>query len=98
MVSPVNKSPTSRGVRNPQGIQHGTRRKAKNSRIQEAPHCGRNTTSQGHPGIPTTLRDSPGLGVLAAACPKLSLQVRPHQPLPDTRPALGNHNSTPTEA
>ena len=57
MVSPVNKSPTSRGVRNPQGIQHGTRRKAKNSRIQEAPHCRRDTTF--HNDIPAIGNNSP---------------------------------------
>ena len=57
MVSPVNKSPTSRSLRNPQGIQHGTRRKANDSRIHEAPHCSRGTTF--HNNIPGVSNNSP---------------------------------------
>ena len=57
MVSPVNKSPTSRSLRNPQGIQHGTRRKANDSRIHEASYCSRGTTS--HNDIPGITNNSP---------------------------------------
>lgn len=46
MVSPVNKSPTSRSRRNPQGIHYRPNWKTDDSPIQEAPHCSRGTTSR----------------------------------------------------
>lgn len=46
MVSPVNKSPTSRSRRNPQGIHYRPNWKTDDSPIQEASHCSRGTTSR----------------------------------------------------